>query len=254
MTKLNVSKYEPMAAVNEYLEDHRPKHDGNPKKCEQCGTVFWTENQLDKHIKETHKVDMKKCEECNLSFEVEEDLKQHINKEHEQSILVQQKKRGFKKSNQQDQCEENQVIDTNLETHNRNHVLQESDFECNKCDKIFSSNNDLKEQLEIHNTSKHKFKTRQYNCEDCAFQGENIVELKRHVERAGHRPSKYKETCYTCKKEFYGYFELMAHRNYEHPSNKVCRYFKRDECIFSSEKCWYKHTTQSENDREKQVS
>ena len=79
-------------------------------------------------------------------------------------------------------------------------------------------------------------------------------ELKRHVERAGHRPSKYKETCYTCKKEFYGYFELMAHRNYEHPSNKVCRYFKRDECIFSSEKCWYKHTTQSENDREKQVS
>ena len=59
---------------------------------------------------------------------------------------------------------------------------------------------------------------KQYNCEDCPFQGENGLELKKHIMRTKHCPSVSIEKCYTCKKEFPSYWHLMNHRKAEHPS------------------------------------
>ena len=33
----------------------------------------------------------------------------------------------------------------------------------------------------------------------------------------------------------------MNHRKAEHPSNKICRYFKKNSCWFDVDDCWYKH-------------
>ena len=45
--------------------------------------------------------------------------------------------------------------------------------------------------------------------------------------------------CYTCKKVFDGYYNLMDHRKASHPSNKKCRYYPTN-CKFGSN-CWYVH-------------
>ena len=82
---------------------------------------------------------------------------------------------------------------------------------------------------------------REYNCEDCPFQGNNGLELKKHVQRTKHNPSEYLEKCYSCKKEFTSYWHLMNHRKSEHPSSKACRFFLTGKCIFDSEACWFKH-------------
>ena len=87
---------------------------------------------------------------------------------------------------------------------------------------------------------------RQYNCDDCPFQGDNYSELKKHLERSQHRPSEQREICYTCENEFQGYFQLMNHRKIEHPSSKICRYFKTNSCLFDKNDCWYKHPSEEE--------
>ena len=43
----------------------------------------------------------------------------------------------------------------------------------------------------------------------------------------------------------------MNHRKSEHPSSKICRYFKDDCCQFTGKDCWYRHeskTSQSDSD------
>ena len=128
------------------------------------------------------------------------------------------------------------------------HMLKQTDdklcFECGDCGKGFGR----KAQLAMHSKTHHSIKKvdiKQYNCEDCPFQGENTRELKMHVKRTKHCAGGSIEVCYTCKKEFESYWHLMNHRREEHPSNRVCRYFKLGSCDFDDGECWYKHTTKS---------
>ena len=78
----------------------------------------------------------------------------------------------------------------------------------------------------------------------------------KHLSITGHQPSidlrdhrkvmrDFKQ-CYTCKKVFDGYYNLMDHRKTSHPSNKKCRYFPTN-CKFGS-KCWYFHEDMMEVD------
>ena len=112
---------------------------------------------------------------------------------------------------------------------------------CTKCEEIFVNEAERVKHTQIKHRARDQSKVKQYNCKDCPFQGENGLELKRHVMRTKHTPSEYKEQCYTCKKEFESYFHLMNHRKVEHPSNKVCRYFRKKVCIFEAGECWYSH-------------
>ena len=68
-----------------------------------------------------------------------------------------------------------------------------------------------------------------------------IFVIKKHSKSKQHKSCDYKEVCYDCKKEFENYFSLMIHRKEKHASNKVCRYFKKGECLFDEDTCWYKH-------------
>ena len=56
-----------------------------------------------------------------------------------------------------------------------------------------------------------------------------------------HKAADSSEVCFTCNQEFGSYLSLMNHRKSDHPSNKICRYYAKGECIFDSSTCWYRH-------------
>ena len=97
----------------------------------------------------------------------------------------------------------------------------------------------------------------EWNCNDCAFQGNCATELMNHLKITTHQPSKnvkdkrkvfqdYKQ-CFTCKMDFDGFFNLMNHRKSVHPSNKQCRNYATGRCTRGSD-CWYVHSEKSENE------
>ena len=112
---------------------------------------------------------------------------------------------------------------------------------CTECDDQFES----EEALRVHIESSHD--DQEWTCNDCSFQAHSSDELRNHLRLTGHQPSRKLQdsksqiiTCYTCKKEFLSYWSLMNHRKKEHPSNKTCRYFIKNQCIHGAN-CWYRH-------------
>ena len=178
----------------------------------------------------------------------------------DERVLIDNKKSGFerlspqaspiKKSNQKEfpcvECSFKLESKGLLDAHMQSHIEMRKKNNCDKCGLTFWT----KAQLETHRKVQHVEdkveKTRQYNCKDCPFQGENGLELKKHIQRTQHSPSEYIEQCYTCNKGFPSYRILMDHRKKEHPSKRECRYFKKDECHFDAETCWYKHDDKTE--------
>ena len=142
------------------------------------------------------------------------------------------------------------VFATNEEfSHASIHELPRAEIKCEVCDYVFAEKLDLiRHNMKEHTNEKEK--VRQYSCEDCALQGENGIELKKHIQRTRHNPTEYNEKCYTCKKEFSSYWHLMNHRKLEHASSKICRYFKLNKCIFDASDCWYKHPASSFTEKE----
>ena len=46
----------------------------------------------------------------------------------------------------------------------------------------------LENHIETQHRKEEKNNSKQYNCKDCAFQGENGLELKKHIRRTKHVP------------------------------------------------------------------
>ena len=118
---------------------------------------------------------------------------------------------------------------------------QLSDFKCTICNSTFTE----KKLLHEHTLINHE--KREFNCYSCSFQASSSSELMKHLRLTGHQPSKALQdlrskiiVCYTCKEEYTSYWGLMNHRRQKHPSNKVCRYFLRGQCIHGIN-CWYRH-------------
>ena len=126
--------------------------------------------------------------------------------------------------------------------------------DCFKCDEKYEDENDLRSHIEAkhRDTITGKKISRQFNCLDCPFQAGNSLELRRHVMNTQHKPCEYKENCYTCGKQFKSYFYLMTHKKEEHPSNKTCRYYLKNTCLFSEKECWFKHTNIPEEGKNKE--
>ena len=155
------------------------------------------------------------------------------------------------------------LLDNHMETHHgrkckacsvnfkneeqlKNHMKTQHGHGCKECSVFFATG----VQLANHIEKQHGVEVetnKQYNCDDCAFQAVNRLELKKHTQVTRHNPSDFKEECYTCKKEFSSYWVLMNHRKEEHPSSKKCRYFQLDQCRFDADTCWYKHNTEERN-------
>ena len=217
-----------------------------------------------RYLKEVIKdKETKKLEKEEKVFEEQKDDTQN-----EEEILFQQKRRGFKRVGPFAQSEP-QIIEKEypcdvcgyileslglLNAHKKIHTSK-SAHNCLKCDEKFGNENDLRSHIEAkHRDSVTGNKiSRQFNCLDCSFQAEKSLELKKHVMRTQHKPCEYTENCYTCGKEFKSYFYLMTHKKEEHPSNRTCRYFLTNSCIFSEKECWFKHKNKAEEEKNKEI-
>ena len=198
--------------------------------CKKCTQKYQTRDALDAHEKSHNVVEHYQCEKCEKIFKTEDDLKEHM-KTHTDHLeyLCGACDKKFKSHSIRDV-----------------HVRSHHTFTCEECDETFTSDMEVKE----HVSRKHKkmeYKKREFNCYDCPYQGENSLQLKKHIQITKHNPCEYSEECYTCKKEFTSYWDLMTHRNKEHPSRKQCRYFLKDECHFASDVCWYRHEDKQTN-------
>ena len=177
----------------------------------------------------------------------------------DETVLFNLKKSGFKRLSPQIQSEKksnkiqyncekcNYITESQdlIESHRQNHTDQV--YKCETCDETFVIQIQLDMHInEEHGKGKEKRKLKQYNCQDCAFQGEKGIELKKHIANTGHTPIECKEDCFNCGKEFPSYYQLMKHRNREHPSQKICRYFESNTCMFEADVCWYRHDLKSQ--------
>ena len=80
---------------------------------------------------------------------------------------------------------------------------------------------------------------KEYDCLECDFQGSEEIQLNKHIK------IKHRMQCRNCENLFKTKPELMVHRKMEH-YNLVAMCNKGSECKFS-EKCWWKHGTNNEN-------
>ena len=240
---------------------HSVTHDGDGHKCEFCTLEFKTKCEIESHLQKQHIMRNYFCEDCKLEFSSNYALDSHL-------------KTHKKKTCDCQQCGEKFIEEEDLEKHMADHH-SENEFECDVCSKKFSSKSSVETHKETHKVSNKKcqlcdkeFKlqiqlenhmsevhsqnqsntTAQYNCKDCAFQGDSWSSLKKHIQSLRHNPSDFSEKCFTCKIEFNSYWTLMNHRREEHPSKKICRYYLKQECLFSSKKCWYKHEEKNSED------
>ena len=127
-----------------------------------------------------------------------------------------------KQTFQCEQCERKFMNKNVLIGHMKSeHVdIQIVEYKCEKCDEEFNNNRDLVDHIRVHHVEG------EWNCNDCAYQGHSIEDLRSHLKRSTHQPSSLvrKEkgssmTCYTCTQTFTSYHNLMNHRNTVHPSN-----------------------------------
>ena len=218
-----------------------------------------------KALENENKVLIQRLKEDQQKQKEEEHMKiddEYDEIQNEEEILIQQKKRGFKRVGPYVQSEpksfENEfccdvcgcVLESPglLDAHVLGHKPK-TVYSCLKCEEKFEN----KEELKSHIEAKHKDivmnNIRQFNCLDCSFQGEKSLELRKHIMRTQHTPCGYTEKCYDCGKDFKSYFHLMTHRKEEHESNKTCRYFLKNSCLFDAKDCWYKHEKRKEEER-----
>ena len=123
--------------------------------------------------------------------------------------------------------------------------IKDQEIKCEKCVKTFVTDEELKEHVNIQHGSL-KSRSKLYICQDCNFQANKSIDLKKHTRATMHKPYESSEVCFTCNQEFGSYLLLMNHRKSDHPSNKICRYYVKGDCIFDSTTCWYRHIDSSD--------
>ena len=202
--------------------------------CSKCEEKYTEKEQLSFHVEAEHQdrvIDnMNQFITCAADIESRRLLKEHIKIPSEEKYICSKCSKVF---------ESESLLNSHMKIHKR------QEFSCAKCDEKFVE----ERRLETHIKSQHvDNKNRQYNCEDCPFQGGNKIELKKHMKSTKHTPSEYVETCYSCGKDFPSYYHLMNHRKEVHPSQKICRYYLKGDCLYDPDECWYRHVSKTETE------
>ena len=94
--------------------------------------------------------------------------------------------------------------------------------ECKECEQVFESETGLETHVvKIHGAGDDDEK--EWDCDDCDFQGSNSKELMNHLKIKRHQPSKKVlsnksevKSCYTCGGEYTTYKSLMNQRREKH--------------------------------------
>ena len=90
-------------------------------------------------------------------------------------------------------------------------------------------------------------------CNECEYPAEDIYDLGEHMYMC-YGSNEESISCNYCDDKFKAKAEIMKHKKGKHNEKvHICRYFSAGNCIFGSEKCWYKHD-KLENDSNEKVT
>ena len=94
-----------------------------------------------------------------------------------------------------------------------------------------------------------KEKGKEFNCDDCDFQGTAIWQLIKHRNlKHCHEENKEGVKCNMCGKQYFEKSDLMKHRKQEHHNYVgVCRKYMENACPFSESFCWWRHSKETVN-------
>ena len=104
-------------------------------------------------------------------------------------------------------------------------------------------------QANVKNIS--KVRERQYNCNDCDFQGTKEIELNKHINLKHRVPGQFidqKIKCRNCGDIFTTKWNLMTHRKKMHMNTVAfCRNKTEGNCDYSDDMCWWNHNVEMQN-------
>ena len=221
------------------LENKKAKVETTQIYCEQCGLLHESKKCLAEHEK-THEDLKDVCQLCEEKFGTIEMLKKHMETKHGDNSKLMMEKLNCTNCDQLFETKEH------FEEHMKTHESMER--KCEVCEIIFKTKRGLDNHMKTKHDEKKEYKIKQFNCDDCPFQGYSGIGLKKHILVTGHEPAKNEEECYTCGEVFKSYWHLADHRKVEHPSKKTCRYFLKGTCFFDEVKCLYNHDKRMEKE------
>ena len=91
-----------------------------------------------------------------------------------------------------------------------------------------------------------KSKEKEYNCNECDYQGTKDIELKKHINlkhrRATGNGMNGTIQCRNCGEQFTTKWNLMTHRKSEHLGTIAhCRNNLQGKCDYTDQMCWWNH-------------
>lgn len=198
-------------------------------KCDICDRLYFSFNDIDNHVKNSHSTDGTYfCQCCNLKFKTERKYTSHIKSKHKKSkeskitnkkVKIKQKKEIFEKSDKK-KCSQCPLLFDNKKEYlahkrraheiflcyicgkkmhinfMRTHIDMHDNykrFKCKFCDKRFRLPGTVRNHQMIHSNEAH------YQCQMCGKGFKKAYNLKVHMRI--HSPVKPFE-CVICKKTF----------------------------------------------------
>ena len=262
---------------NEKYADHL-KND-HPPECIQCNQRFATMEELEKHFEEQHSAQNNhKCQYCGNIFETSNDLDLHVLQEHTCTICKTMVKDKIELDNHMKSvhnikcsicnfnCQDKDNLDKHMHAEHAvqcpvctktfrdkatftDHFLTGHNFGCNKCGKIFPMETDLNDHTERAHT---------HNCTVCNVSFETKTNLETHMIEL-HRSS-----CPFCNKVLNDPAAVTEHIKITHTfecnmcdfegasvgimeNHVIEKHFSPDENgLFSCDECAHKCSTRKE--------
>ena len=152
-------------------------------------------------------------------------------------LLVDMRKRGFRKGSPQTDSIPNTKVDKDKEDIKK--------YGCLKCDFSASSEFNLRKHMNLKHTEKKNTTSmsveKEYNCIDCDFQGSTKMHSQKYTDLK-HTAESGVLKCRVCDEKCHEKWNLMNHRKINHPNTVApCKNFPNGMCSFTAESCWWSH-------------
>ncbi|KAI4463056.1 deoxynucleoside kinase [Holotrichia oblita] len=179
-------------------------------KCSECGEVFFTEDEQDRHFQMHTTTKSYSCEKCYQSFKTQSELKYHIRRHIDKSITCNICLKTYPSFQS---LQKHKIVHELLRKRCRN-LRHKEQHKCKICNQVFN----LYYSLRRHMYNKHY---KPFICETCGLRCSAKSVLVEHIRvHTGERPFK----CEACGKGFAQKSTLTVHIRCVHETAKpfVC--------------------------------